>query len=234
MNNSFANAVARSYGPRQFYLTHSTNTGLIAPVLPPDCADVIVNTCPPDTVAAYLRRGCPVVVTGSKFFNGPAFSRAVSFPRARLRSFGRRLLPSALRDAARLGRAVLWTAAPAGLDAFHASAASMAEILSYWAAAIEPALASNQALVPIGGLKQQRSGWADLPSISTFGMRDATDRRWLLLAAELRPLYEHLAQERVLLGQPVGLGPFGNLRVAFGARDRLHNRLPSIFAALKE
>lgn len=42
--------------------------------------------------------------------------------------------------------------------------------------------------------------------------------RWLS-ASELRALYERLAREGVLLGQPVGLGASGGLRVAVGASD---------------
>ena len=35
-------------------------------------------------VASYLRDGWPVVVTGSQFFGGPAFSGAVLFPSVQL------------------------------------------------------------------------------------------------------------------------------------------------------
>ena len=199
MNDALANAMAGGCGPRH-------------------CIE-------PDTVAAHLRRGCPVVVTGS---NGPEFSVIVLF-----------LCPQPLSSLcdARLGTALRWTAALAGLDTPAPPATRMAEILSNRAAAaIEPTLVSNPALVPTGGLKQRRSGWADLLSIFTFGMRDPLDRRRLLSAAELRPLYQHLAQERVLLGQPVGVLPFGSQRLAFGARDLpepSNNRLTSVYAMLE-
>jgi hypothetical protein len=35
----------------------------------------------------------------------------------------------------------------------------------------------------------------------------------------LRPIYERLAGEGILLGQPVSLGSFGGMRIAIGARD---------------
>jgi hypothetical protein len=50
----------------------------------------------------------------------------------------------------------------------------------------------------------------------TFGVRGEGG---MLSVAELRPIYQRLAQEGVLLGQPVGVGAFGGLRVAIGARD---------------
>lgn len=247
VNKAFADATAAAKGNVIVYLTHSTKTGLIAPVSPPSGADVIVDACQariaPETVAAYLRRGWPVVVTGSKFFGGPTFSGAVLFPRARLPAIGRRLLPPALCDDGKLGTALRWTAALAALDAFEPLSVKTAEVLSNRAAAVERALASNPALVPIGGLQPHGFGWADLPSIFTFGVRDPMDRGRLLSAAELRPLYKQLAQMGVLLGQPVNLGPFGGLRLAFGARDLLDliglsesgdSGLERVFTALEE
>jgi hypothetical protein len=242
VNDAFAAAAAAATGNVIVYLTHSTKTGLIAPVSPPDGANVIVDACQariePETVAAYLGRGWPVVVTGSKFFGGPAFSGAILFPRARLPADARRRLASVLPQNAKLGTVLRWTATLAAIDAFEPLAAGMAEILSRRGAAIAQALASNPALVAVGGLQPRGSGWAGLPSIFTFGVRDPMDRRRLLPAAELRPLYERLAHAGVLLGQPVGLGPFGGLRIAIGARDLLEEHgndgLGHIFAALEE
>ncbi len=243
VNDAFAAATAAARGRAIIYLTHATKTGLIAPVSPPDGADVIVDACQaridPKTVAAYLKRGWPVVVTGSKFFGGPAFCGAVFYPRARLPANGRRPLPVTLSGGARLGMALRWTAALATVDAFEPLIAAMVEILSDRTAAIEQALASNPALVSIGGLRSSSSHeWDHMPSIFSFGVRDPWDRRRLLSAAELRPLYERLARLGVLLGQPVDLRPFGGLRIAIGARDLLEAHgdagLMHVFAVLKE
>jgi hypothetical protein len=246
VNNAFAAATTVATGSAIVYLTHGTKTGLIAPIAPPYGADVIVDACQariaPDTVEAYLKRGWPVVVTGSKFFGGPAFSGAVLFPRARLprarlSAVARNMLPPALRVPPGLGTILRWAAALATIDAFEPTAASMAEILSRRAAYVEQAFASNPALVPIAGLLPRGPGWADLPSIFTFGVRDPMDCRRLLSAAELRPLYERLALGRVLLGQPVSVGSFGGLRLAIGARDLLSSgdgELARVFAALEE
>lgn len=224
VNHAFAATKAAVKGRAIVYLTHGTKTGLIAPVSPPPGADVIVDACQarmePGTIVAYLRRGWPVVVTGSKFFGGPAFSGAVMFPRARPAS-GYRPIQFETCDAASLGTALRWTAAIEEIDAFEPLVAVMAGVLSERAKAIESALESNPALVPIGGLRSRGPGWADHPSIFTFAVRDPTNRERLLSAAELRPLYECLARRGILLGQAVGLGRFGGLRIAIGARDLL-------------
>jgi len=215
---------------------------LIAPLSPPRGADVIVDACQariePETVAAYLRRGWPVIVTGSKFFGGPAFSGAVIFPRERLPMGGRCPLSLASRDIPDLGTALRWTTALDVIDSFEPLGPRMPGVLSSRGAAIERAIASNSALVPIDGLLSRVSGWADLPSIFTFGVRDPANRGRLLSIAELRPLYKRLARQGVLLGQPVDLGPFGGLRIAIGARDLLDgpgdDGLARIFATLEE
>ena len=239
---AFAAAAQAATGHVVVTLTHGTKTGLIAPVVPPDGADVIVDACQariaPETVAAYLRRGWPVVVTGSKFFGGPAFSGAVLFPRARLPAHRQHSLLADLSDAGRLGTALRWTAALAEINVFEPLAGSMAEILAGRTACIERLAASNPALVPVGGLPPYGDGWADRPSIFTFAVRDPMDPRRKLSAAGLRPLYERLARSGVLLGQPVGLGSFGGLRVAIGARELLDGHgedgLAEVFAALAE
>jgi hypothetical protein len=241
VNDAFAAATTAAAGGAVVYLTHGTKTGLIAPVAPPHGVDVIVDASQariaPDTVEAYLKRGWPVVVTGSKFFGGPAFSGAVLFPRARLSAVARNMLPRALRVPPGLGTTLRWVAALTTIDAFEPAAASIAKNLSRLAAYIEQALASNPALVPIAGLSPRGSGWADLPSIFTFGVRDSMNCGRLLSAAELRPLYEQLALAGVLLGQPVSVGSFGGLRLAIGARDLLSSGdggLARVFAALEE
>jgi hypothetical protein len=240
VNNAFVAASAAATGNVVVYLTHGTKTGLIAPVAPPGGVDVIVDACQgrivPETVAAYLRRGWPVVVTGSKFFGGPAFSGAVLFPQARLSA--RRLRSSVFRDTASLGTVLRWTAAFATIDSFELKAAHTAEVLSRRVATIEQALASNPALVPVAGLRASGSGWADQPSIFTFAVRDPMDRAKLLSVPELRPLYESCASQGVLLGQPVSLGLFGGLRVAIGAQDLLDGSsdsgLARVFATLEQ
>jgi len=243
VNDAFAKAAScAEAGNVVVYLTHGTKTGLIAPVSPPRGTDVIVDACQariePETVAAYLMQGWPVVVTGSKFFGGPAFSGALFFPLTRPLATARRTPGSAPRAAARLGTALRWTAAMAAIDAFEPVTAGMTSVLLSRAAAIEKAVASNPALVPIGGLRPRGTGWANLPSIFSIAVRDSVDRGRLLTAAELRPLYERLASMGVLAGQPVEVGRFGGLRIAIGARDLTEGPddggLAHVFAALED
>jgi hypothetical protein len=241
VNEAFAAATAAAKGKVIVYLTYGTKTGLIAPVSPPRGADVIVDACQgrivPETVATYLSRGWPVIVTGSKFFGGPAFSGAVLFPLARSPGMARGMLASASSGAPSLGTVLRWTAALATGDAFEARAPDMAGLLSRRGAAIEHALASSSALVPVGGQQPNGSGWAGQPSIFTIAVRDPMDSNRLLSASELRPLYERLARQGVLFGQPVDLGSFGGLRVAIGAQDLLDGfgdgGLAHVFATLE-
>jgi hypothetical protein len=241
INAAFAAATAAAPANAIVYLTHGTKTGLIAPVSPPSGVDVIVDACQarisPGPIAKYLGHGWPVVVTGSKFFGGPAFSGAIFIPRGRLPESALRLVPPASNDAAGLGTALRWTAALATIDALESKAAEMAGPLSRQAAAVEQALAANPALVPIGGLRPNGFGWADQPSIFTFAVRDPLDHARLLSVAQLRPLYERMARLGVLLGQPVGIGSFGGLRIAIGAQDLVDGSddrgLARVFATLE-
>ena len=242
VNDAFAAVTAEVADNVIVYLTHGTKTGLIAPVSPPRGANVIVDACQariePETVAAYLRQGWPVVVTGSKFFGGPAFSGAVLFPRTRLSAIGPCKLPPAPSQAARMGTALRWTAALTVIDAFEPLAGGMADYLASQTEFIERAIASNPALMPIVGLRPRGGGWADQSSIFTFGVRDPLVRGRLMSEAELRPLHERLARLGVLLGQPVSLGTFGGLRLAIGAANLLdgpgNNGLTRVFAALED
>jgi hypothetical protein len=242
VNELFAAATAAATGNVIVYLTHGTKTGLIAPVSPPPGADVIVDACQgrisPETVDAYLKQGWPVVVTGSKFFGGPAFSGAVLFPQTCLPAGARRLLPSVSGAPVSLGTVLRWTAAFATIDTWDLRVAEMAGFLSRCASTVEQVSESNPALVPIAGLRTSGPGWADQPGIFTFAVRDPKDRSRLLAAAELRPLYERCARHGVLLGQPVGLGLFGGLRVAIGAQNLLDGsgdgELARVFATLEQ
>jgi hypothetical protein len=194
-------------------------------------------------VAAYLHNGWPVVLTGSKFFGGPAFSGVVLFPTARSagsRSAAERVAawPSNA-GADNTGMLLRWIAALDAIEAFAPLAASMPNRLRGLAASIQQGLAGIANVVPVPGLSDRGAGWSGVPSIFTFAVRDPADRQRLLSAAELRPVYTGLANQGVLLGQPVGLGRFGGLRIAIGARDLLPGAsvdagLSRLFAALEQ
>jgi hypothetical protein len=212
---AYAAAAGSVRGRAIVYLTYGTKTGLVAPWSPPAGADVIVDACQaridPARVADYLRRGWPVVITGSKFFGGPAFSGAVLFPVAR-----RRRLPAFKPE---LGTLLRWTAALDSMERFAPVSPRAGALLEQRVAAVGSAIAANPALVPVAGLASPGSHWADRPSIVTFAVREAAAPETLLSVKHLRPIYEGLARRGIMLGQPVDLGGFGGLRIAFGARD---------------
>jgi hypothetical protein len=121
-----------------------------------------------------------------------------------------------------VGTVLRWVAALEAMERFSGFAGDAAGILHRRVAAIARAIEANSALVPIGGLADNGSHWADGPSIVTFGVRDGGR---LLSVAELKPMHERLARGGVLLGQPISLGAFGGLRVAVGARDVVQGAL---------
>lgn len=251
LNEAYAAAVAAAEGRPVVCLTHGSKTGLVAPSIPPAGADVIVDACQgriaPAAVAAYLGRGWPVVVTGSKFFGGPAFCGAVLFPVARRDRRGHWTVPhtgnactdppiASGLDPVALGTALRWTAAMTVMDAFAPRAEAMAPLLREAAAAVARGLAELPHVTQVSGQPPRGVSWADLPSIFTFAVHDTARAPRKLTMDELRPLYHRLARQGVLLGQPVDLGGFGGLRIALGARDLVEDRdearFGTLFAAL--
>jgi hypothetical protein len=184
-----------------------------------------------------------VAITGSKFFGGPTFSGAVLFPSERLAAI-KRQSPRRSREvlqthAGNPGMLLRWAAALETLEAFTALADRMEARLRDRAAVIECGIIGLDCLVPIPGLAAGGKGWSSVPTIFTVAVRDAANPRKLLTAGELRPLYTRLAEDGVLLGQPVELGRLGGLRIAVGARDVLPGApadggLPRLFAALRD
>ena len=219
----YLHAMTTARGRALLVVTHGTKTGLVAPLTPPPAAvDVIVDAAQarlsPARVRGYLRRGWPVIVTGSKFFGGPAFSGAVLFPKARRRM--------AAPAEAGLGTLLRWTAALDIMIAFAARCGDMADFLAPRMQAITQGMTSHRDIVPIEGIPVTGARWDEQPSILTFAVRDPAHPARLLTAAELQPLYRRLASAGCLLGQPVGLGTFGGLRIAVGARDLLDEAPP--------
>jgi hypothetical protein len=223
---AYAAAVAAAPGQAIVYLTHGSKTGLVAPLDVPAGAEVVVDACQgriaPATVRRYLLRGWPVIVTGSKFFGGPAFAGAVLLPHGRRRCAP--MPPS-------LGVLLRWTAALQAMQSYAVIGRAAPAVLARLTAQATAALAAlpRIALVPgPSAAMVAAGGWP--PSIITFAVRDPADPRRLLSAEELPPLYRTLAGRGVLLGQPVALGGFGGLRLAIGARDVLAGSIDASLA----
>lgn len=217
------------------HLIETTKTGLRAPGYLPEGADVIVDACQArvsrSRLQDYLRRGWPVLITGSKFYGGPAFSGAVLFPAARLAALDLRAVPFGLatychdiasgQPAANLGTVLRWRAALAEMQLFHALApaqaagriAALADRISAW-------IGSAPGIAPVAGepAADPPEDWP--PSIQLFRVLDPDDRRRRLGVGELQDMHRDLARDGVLVGQPVSLGQDGGvLRIAVGARS---------------
>jgi hypothetical protein len=135
-----------------------------------------------------------------------------------------------------------WAAALEAIEAFPRQALDTASFLQAQADAVARGLATVAGAELVDGLSPSETGWADLPSIFTFAIRNPADRGQFLSAADLQPLYRRLAHQNILLGQPVTLGTFGGLRIAFGARDIVGDQdgppvvappLPHVFDVLR-
>ena len=166
----------------------------------------------PAVVRDCLRRGWPVVVTGSKVLGGPPFSGAVLSPRGRF--------PGA-DDRVALGPLLRWAAAArrafgAGGRGRGSSRHAGAQDLGDRARGARPSRGPSSASGPSRRMCEA-SGWP--ASIVAFTLRDPADPSARLAAEALRPLHRALALRGVLVGQPVDLGPCGALRLAVGACD---------------
>lgn len=225
---AFGTASRNARGRAVLHLTHGTKTGLVAPAEVPNGVEVIVDACqlrlPPAAIRIYRGRGLPVVITGSRFLGGPAFSGAVLLPDGRFSATVRRraeLACAAPRRAATtadsmwsgLGPLLRWTAALADLDGAprgEEEVDTMARRLEREAVAVVTALPGTRVI----------GGGHRCFGIVTFAVEAVAGQPggWQS-AGELRPLYRALHDQGVLVGQPVDVGPFGCLRLAIGLRD---------------
>ncbi len=172
------------------------------------------------TLSAYLRQGCLVAVTGSKFLTGPSFCGALFVPAAWPTKPGspssmrvlsghcaradwpthwpdRRMLP----DTANFGLLLRWKAALAELRAFkRIPQGHTRHLLRVFANAIQRRLDRSAAFEPLATSMLGRpelntpSGWDTLPTIFPFvlyGM-DAEGRRVPLTRAQTQRVYQLL------------------------------------------
>jgi len=152
-------------------------------------------------------------VTGSKFFGGPAFSGAFLLPLARW--------PARCHARSTPDRQLVLGTAFAGGGTGHdrcfpALAASMAATLSDRAAAIERAICFESQFVPIGGLAAGGLGGEGCQVFSPSRCAIQLTLSDCCRCGNCDCFMSALLHMGVLLGQPVGLGSFGGLRVAIG------------------
>lgn len=187
-----------------------TKTGLIAPSI--ECAaqlqrrmggniEIVVDACQfriaATTLRAYLQNGISVILTGSKFVTGPAFSGALLMPatvaqrlreaplQAPIRAHSRRAdwpvdWPQAqtLNPSSNFGLLLRWQAALAELRTFRAIPdADVSEFLQLFARTIQSRLTSDPYLEPLPVPALDRSpltsapSWDQIPTIFPFALR---------------------------------------------------------------
>jgi hypothetical protein len=198
VNRAFAAAANAASGRVVVILTHGTKTGFIAPVTPPADADVIVDACQariaPQTIAAYLRRGWPVVLTGSKFYGGPAFSGAILFPAARL--------PALERDPHRWNHRSGESSSQTGVSA-RSRAVNETPGATSWSRFQEPApteTAPERRLLPDGPKLGTLLRWAaSLTEIDAFAQKDAASDLTQILADRTASIERALASNPALV-----------------------------------
>ena len=235
------------------HLMECSKSGLRAPQDIPRDADVVVDACQGRISAtrlrAYLSRGWPVLLTGSKYYGAPTFCGAVLFPAERLAAIDRRGLPAGLaaygydahaaQPAANMGTVLRWAAA---LDEIKRCAKGSAPgfRMSALAEEIDARIRATAGIRAVPMPEDDADAAADRwpQSIHTFAVCDPADENRLLTMAELRLLYAELADDGILVGQPVAIGrSYGALRIAIGApslRDpAIEVKLQRLFSAIE-
>jgi hypothetical protein len=217
--------------------------------------DVIVDACQfrmsGATLRTYLRHGCLVTVTGSKFFAAPPFCGALLVPRAAFTPPGLQsptILGMYFRDAelprewaAKLARGVnpgLWLRWQVALHEMASFALvpsrDVASFLSGFRAVAEKAILDHPSLepVPVSALppvhETTATTWDCIPTIFPFRVRAAGGSAERLDEAGCRRIYETLATrpvDPIQLGQPVAVGSSQSGRPAAALRIAASARL---------
>jgi len=208
------------------YVVEGSKTGLVAPGIASVLSlrrwfpelPIVVDACQLRTGYAvlrrYLRAGCLVALTGSKFMGGPPFSGALLIP-AQIFD-GMAPLPKGFADyswrqdwpAEDEGRCVnltekgnpglllRWRGALAEMESFGiVSPARIAALLDEIGRAVRSALLAMPDVVPLPAVPAtgaDSEAWAGRPSIFTFAVRSRKDEGWLDEAA-LRRIHILLA-----------------------------------------
>lgn len=234
INEDFALAARKSPGRPVIYMTYGTKTGLVAPLAVPPGIDVVVDACQlrlsPSVIKVCLRKGWPVVVTGSKYLGGPPFSGAVLLPRDRFVGIRERALAewSQIVSAAgetqtSEGTLLRWVAAIAGLDIVRPLSTDLRNNRTNIATCALKRVPG--VMIVDGPTWPMTEAAAAPPEIITFAIAHPSEPSTLLTSSQLRTIHAAMADRGVLLGQPVDVGSFGALRLAFGLRNHQTDQL---------
>lgn len=250
VDGCFATAAteAACAGRAVLHLVDGSKTGLSAPSFGTaeqlakrhaENLDIVVDACQarigPDQVRQYLAAGWPVLLTGSKFFGGPAYSGAILFPRGRLDRLLRSASPpSGLADyigsdpgrrlgiGDNLGLALRWSAALAEMHAFAAVPSDVfGAVLDRIGTRVRDLFRADHRVRLIPAPRPAGQGWSSRQSVFTLMLRDPDDpAHWLAPSAlnrvctwmnsdvsDLLPAHgRSWARQPYHLGQPVLVG----------------------------
>ena len=279
INADVAAAVCAAVANGRRVLLHvldAAKTGIGAPALADvialtelfgDAIDVVVDACQarlgPDAVAAYLRRGWLVQITGSKFWGGPPFSGALLAP-GQFLARQTRLAPllaslkgymargewpaefnearQALPDRHNLGLISRWRAAIAEAERLaQLPQAHRLDLARQFASLVEEQLADHPRLLPVAAAPMDRSAlatpdaWAGLRTIIPIipTRMDGGARRALTLD-EAKTLHRKLSALGLHLGQPVKTGQTAALRICASGRTLLAMAEPQGIAVTRD
>jgi hypothetical protein len=219
----------RSAGRRVvLHVVEGSKTGLVAPGIAPVLSlrrwfpdlPIIVDACQLRTGYAVLRRylkaGCMVALTGSKFMGGPPFSGALLVPAQMFE--GMATLPQGFADyswrhdwpaedegrcaelppTGNVGLLLRWRGALAEMEAFaDQPAAKVASLLDEIGRTVRAALLAMSDIAPLPAVPAvgaDSEAWAGRPSIFTFAVRARQGDGWLNEAA-LRRIHILLATD---------------------------------------
>lgn len=250
-DRAFAAAVegALSHGGAVLHMVYGSKTGLVAPSFGlaagladrhRDRLDVVVDACQAridgERVRACLGLGWPVLLTGSKFFGGPAFAGVVLFPRARLEGLLRAApRPPGLADylgsdgagllglGGNLGLALRWAAALCEMRAFAAlPARHVFTLLHRLGDGVRELLEDEAAVQLVPSPPATGLSWSDRQTIFAIKVRNPADPARWLSPSELEPILAlmngdladrlsamargHALRRPYHLGQPVLIG----------------------------
>jgi hypothetical protein len=193
-----------------------------------------------------IEDGWVILLTGSKFFQGPPFSGAVIFPAEILAGISHRQIPSAFKDFwhpimfphnfplivpgsdARwiVGIAARWIASLANIETYYQlSAATRKRVLQEFSVEWLSAVSKSFSIEPIirdATRGKNEVGMSDLETICSFALRSKKGYLGVEELALVRSfLATKLSGQQFLLGQPVSINtskkPINWLRTALGS-----------------
>ena len=224
-------------------------TGTVAPLSCPPQARLVLDAAQmrlrPERVGAHLRRGWPVVISGSGFLGAPGTTGALVLPPGR---FGDLLVERVVAiggfdfregwdpESGPLpysGCVLRWLPALDNLRGMNALGKKAEVRIAQMTFEIASFLEDYPDIAVLPGRTEHHVAICGRDSgIVTFAVRAPVKPQGWSTMAELIALYQDLAEAGVLLGHPVMAGGRAALRIAVSAEDVLHGGIGPSLARL--